>query len=100
MLDRVEVHVGDVSLEILLISNCVFPKAALPKCIFAVAMALDRRPGSNEPMREMRLDSLPAAREIRITGRQCPDGMQMVRQDHNGIDRERTLVPRDTECHP
>src|SRR5215212_3182446 len=99
MLDRVEVHVVDVALEILFTSNRMLPKAPLPQRIFAVAMALDRRPGSNEPMREMRLDSLPAAREIRITGRQCPDGMRMVGQDHNGIDRERTLVPRDAECH-
>ena len=50
-------------------------------------------------MREIRLDSLPAAGEIEIAGWQPPDGMQMVGQDHNGVDREGTLVPRDAERH-
>src|SRR5581483_577054 len=26
--------------------------------------------------------------------------MQVFRQDHNGVDHERALVPRDTERHP
>ena len=38
-----------------------------------------------------------AAGEIGIAGRQRPDGMQMFGQDHDGIDRERTLLPRDAE---
>jgi hypothetical protein len=48
-------------------------------------------------MREMCLDSLPAAGEIGIVQRQCPDGMQVIRQDHDRLDRERTLLPRDTK---
>jgi len=51
-------------------------------------------------MREMPLDALPAAGEIGIAGRQRPDGMQVFRQDRDGLDRERTLVPRDTERLP
>ncbi len=66
MLDRVEVHVVDVSLEIDLVPNRVLPKAPLPECVFAIAMALDRHAGGNEPMREIRLDSPPAAGEIGI----------------------------------
>jgi len=51
-------------------------------------------------MRDMRLDPPPAAGEVGIALRQRPDGMQVVRQDHNGVDGERTLVPRDTERVP
>src|SRR5204863_9736039 len=68
VLDRIEVHVVDVSLEILLIPNSVFPKAPLPQRIVAIAMALDRCAGGDKVMREMRLDSPPAAREIGIAG--------------------------------
>jgi hypothetical protein len=50
-----------------------------------------------KPMREMRIDSPPAAGEVGIAWRQRPDGMQVFRQDHDGLDRERTLVPRDPE---
>jgi len=64
--DRVEMHVVDVSFEINLVPDCVFPKATLPHCIFAIALALDRYAGRNEPMREKRLDPPPAAGEIGI----------------------------------
>ena len=74
----------------LLIANGVFPKAPLPQRIFAIAMALDRYAGGDKAMREMRLDSPPAAGEIGIAGWQRPDGVQVVRQDRNGVDRERT----------
>ena len=63
-------------------------------------MAFDPYAVSNKPVREMRLDALPAAGEIRIAERQHPDCMQVIRQDDDGIDRERTLVPRDPECRP
>jgi hypothetical protein len=66
MLERVEVHVVDVSLEILLIPDGVFPKAPLPQRMFA--MALDRCAGGDKAMREMRLDPPPAAGEIGTPG--------------------------------
>jgi hypothetical protein len=53
-----------------------------------------------KPMREMRIDSPPAAGEVGIAWRQRPDGMQVFRQDDDGVDRERALVPRDAECRP
>src|SRR5437763_1951424 len=76
VLDRVEVHVVDVSLEILLIANGVFPKAPLPECVFAIAMAFDRHASGDKTMREMRLDPLPASGEIGIARWQRPDDMQ------------------------
>jgi len=78
VLDRIEVDVVDVSLEILLVPNGVFPKAPLPQRIFAIAMALDRRAGGDKTMRDMRLDPPPAAGEIGIAGWQRPDGMQVI----------------------
>jgi hypothetical protein len=56
-------------------------------------MAFDRCAGGNKAMREMRLDSPPAAGEIGIAGWQRPDGMQVFRQDHDGVDREGVLAP-------
>jgi hypothetical protein len=39
-----------------------------------------------------------ASGEIVIAGRQRPDRMQMVGEDHNCVDRERTLMPSEAEC--
>lgn len=66
MLDRVEAHVIDMSLEVGLISNRVLPKTSLPQGIFAIAMVLNRYATGNGPMREIRLDSSPATGEIGI----------------------------------
>jgi hypothetical protein len=63
-------------------------------------MALNRHAGGNKPMGEMRLDPLPAAGEVGVDRRQRPDGMQVVRQDHDGLDREGMLLACDTECRP
>jgi len=46
VLDRIEVDVVDVPLEIKLVPYRVLPKAPLPKCVSAIAMALDRRAGA------------------------------------------------------
>ena len=40
VLDRIEVDVVDVPLEISLIPNRMLPKAPLPECVFTIAMAL------------------------------------------------------------
>jgi hypothetical protein len=66
VLDRVEVHIIDVPLEIAFVANRVLPEAPLPECVFAIGKALDRNAGGNKPMGEMRLDSPPAAGEIGI----------------------------------
>jgi hypothetical protein len=74
MLDRVEVHVVNVSLKILLIPNRVLPKAPLPKCVFAIATAVDWHAGGIKPMREIRFDSLQRPEKS-----ESPDGsVQMV----------------------
>jgi hypothetical protein len=39
MLDRVEMDVIDVPLEIAVVANCMFPEPALPQCRFAIFMA-------------------------------------------------------------
>jgi hypothetical protein len=100
VLDRIEMHVVDVPLEISLVSNRVLPEAPLPEHVFAIAMTRHRHAVGHQPMREVRFDALPAAGEVGIACRQRPDGMQVIRQDHDGLDREWTLVPRKTESHP
>ena len=55
VLDRVEMHVVDVPLEIALVPDRVLPEAPLPERVFAIAMAFDRYTGGNKPMRECAL---------------------------------------------
>jgi hypothetical protein len=62
-----------------------------------VGVALDRDARGDKPMREMRLDPFSAGGEIGIARRQSPEGVQVVRQDRDGVDREGTFVPRDAE---
>jgi hypothetical protein len=66
VLDRFEVDVVNVPLEIKLVPYRVLPKAPLPECVSAIAMALHRYSGGCKPMREMRFYSFPAAGEIGI----------------------------------
>ena len=46
---------------------------------------------------EMALDQPPASGEIGIASRQRPQAVNVVRQDHDGIDLERVMVHRVAE---
>lgn len=61
-------------------------------------MPLGRHTRDNKAMSEVRLHALPATGEGGIAGRQRPDRMQVIRQDHDCIDRERTLVSHNTDA--
>jgi hypothetical protein len=63
-------------------------------------MTLHRNASRHEPMREVRFDPLPPAGKIGVAGWQSPDGVQMLWQDDDGINSERTLLPRDTKRYP
>lgn len=94
MLHRVPVYVIHMPLKISLIPYLVFPVAPLPQAAFAPLA-----PRCAEPFipvqliaalaADMAFDHAPAFGEIRITFRQSPDAMQVVRQQHLGQHTER-----------
>jgi hypothetical protein len=89
MLDRIDVATFDMTGVIRLVTDQMFPEPALPDAAF---VSLD--PDMAEPfpfrkrLHKAALDQSPACREIGIARRQSPDCMEMVRQDHKGVDGE------------
>ena len=47
----------------------------------------------------MMLDLCPPRRDVGIAIRQRPDAMQMVRHQHDGVDREGAAQARSVECN-
>src|SRR6266852_4627405 len=92
MFDRIEMDVIDVALEIAVIANGVFPKPPLPQRQIAVRTTLHCNPPNHQSAAEMSLDPAPSAGEISVAGRQGKDCVQMVRKDHDGIDRKGPLA--------
>src|SRR5262249_10582550 len=80
MLDRVEVNIICASLEIALIADGVLPKATLPQRILTALVRRKRQVFRHDRFGELRLDHLPAAREITIAGRQSEDRVQVFWQ--------------------
>ena len=48
---------------------------------------------SRDAAREGGFDQSPAGGEIGIAGRQCPDAVQVIREDHDGVDGEGMPMP-------
>ncbi len=89
MLDRVDHAILDVARVVGLIADQMLPEPALPDAAFAApgtdgAQALLPR----QRFGEMRLDQPSAGGKVGVAGRQRPDGMEMVRKHHHGIDLE------------
>jgi hypothetical protein len=90
MLDRVEMDIIDVTLEISLISYRVLPKSPLPDASFALG-----NPGGGPAFigaksgREPALDKSPSRRKIGVILRQRPNRVQVIRQYNPCIDSER-----------
>jgi len=93
VLHQVVVNVIDVSGEIVVVADQVFPEAPLPEIIFAAPVAHERRAVANQPATERRLDRPPASRKVGVALRQGPERVQMVRQDDGGVDGEGSLPP-------
>ena len=89
VLERIDVAIFDMARIVGLVADQVLPEPALPDAAFVA-----RDADSTEPFlfrkrsRESSLYQSPARRKIMIARRQLPDGMQMVGQYHEGIDRE------------
>jgi len=87
--DRVVMDVIDMVAVVGFIPDQVFPKTALPYPAFAAPLAYGRTMfGGRDRIAEGLLDSSPAAGEIAVAGRQGDDAMQMLGQDHPGVDAE------------
>src|SRR5215510_9510459 len=87
---RIEMNVIDVTLEVRIVSDCVFPKPSLPDSRFA-PLYLAPRPQlrRRQLAGESAFDLAPASRELGIARRQGPNGMEMVRHDADGVRCER-----------
>jgi hypothetical protein len=99
MLHRVEMDVIHMPLQIGLVADRMFPVTPLPDSTLApfvshTAAALVIR----DAEAEIALDPLPAGREIRVSLRQPPDPVHVLRQHDPSQRRERTPrpLPRDT----
>jgi hypothetical protein len=90
----IEVNVVDVSLEIAVVTDSVFPIASLPQSKITIPVALGCRPGSDHAGTEVSFDPSPAAGEICVSLRQREDRMEMVWQNYDRIDRKGALLPR------
>ena len=89
MLDRIEVDVIHMVLEVGVVADQVFPIAALPK----TALATPRTAGvdaftQRHPSRKALLDEHEPACKVGIVSWQGHQHMQVLRQDHDGVQNE------------
>lgn len=91
-------NVIDVASEIIFVANGMLPEPPLPQRLFAAGVAPAGRIGGDQTAAEIAFDPSPSAGEIRVAGRQGEHRVQAVRQDHDGIDRERAFAPGGTKC--
>ena len=85
MLDRVEVDVVEMVLEIFFIHDHVFPKPALPDAAFPLRDTdIGTTLGSWQSTRETGFDTRPAVRVIGVAFWQSPQAMQVLGQHHDG----------------
>ena len=89
VLDRIDMNIVDMPGEIDFVANSVLPISALPDAPFTFGRtALGYPFVSRQTARKGGLDQLPAHCKIGVTFGQRPYGVKVIRQDHDGIDRE------------
>src|SRR6516164_6590747 len=92
MMHGIDVNIIEVLCEIVLVTNGVFPEAALPNALFpfcAATLALKGRPICPDVgTRESLFDQAPSCGEIEIPFRQDPDCVQVVRKNDIGVQLE------------
>ena len=93
VLHWVVMNVVRVPSKIGFVSNSVFPKPPLPDRILALLVPHGHFvPCGNAP-REKTLDPPPATGEVGVVGGQGHDRMQVIRQHHDCVYRERAFAP-------
>jgi len=90
----------DVALKVALVAYGVLPKPPLPKREIAIRPAPEMEARIDQCGAEMPFDSPPTAREICIGWRQGKDGVQMIRENHDGVDRKWPGVASCAERQP
>ena len=94
MLHRVPMDVIDMPVEVGLITDEMFPESMLPQGALVPFSSARIHPfRSIEPglatLRDHPLDDTPTVGEILISGRQCPESMHVVGQQHPTLDHKR-----------
>ena len=100
MFDGIVMNTIDMTYEIRVISDRVFPISSLPKCKLAIREALDRHASFEQLATETALYATPASREIAVVRRQRKYGMQVLGQHDNRIDREGAFLSCHAKCRP
>src|SRR5690606_29554054 len=87
MLARIVMDVIHMPNKIPFIANAVFPVAALPNTPLALALPTCRNALPPwQCTRKASFDQSPAQGKVRIPGRQRAKGVEVIGQDHNGVD--------------
>ena len=91
---RVEVDVIEMVLEVVFPFDRVLPEPGLPDSTAPIRLSTLRdfafgTTRRKPPLSELRFDPLPSAGVIRIAPRHAPDGMKMIRQQHDRADLKR-----------
>lgn len=90
---------------IVLIPDQMLPVAMLPeRALFALPTSNSHEIRTIQTgvaaLRHGAFDDPPTRREITVIGRQCPDTMQMIWQQHPGVDGERMGLPHQRNTFP
>src|SRR5690625_2767077 len=78
--------VRDMTLEVVLVANGVFPESRLPQGVFTTRVLGNREAFSNESPGKLAFDGAPSVAVVVITRRQGPHRMKVVGKNHNGVD--------------
>ena len=93
MLHPVLMDVIDMPVEVGLMTDEMFPQSMLPQSALVPFSAARIHPfraieSGLATLRDHPLDDTPTVGEILIPGRQCPEGMHVVRQQHPSLDHK------------
>ena len=95
----------DMPVEVGLITDEMFPESMLPQGALVPFSAARIHPFRSiesglATLRDHPLDDTPTVGEILISGRQCPDGMHVVRQQHPSLDHKRMGQTKRSDRFP
>jgi hypothetical protein len=97
VLDGIPVDVINTSLQLVLITASVLPKSALPNRPLPVTYSRSglhafRSSPVQKRTGELLLDPAPTQGILRVSFRECPNGVEVVGQEYNGKDFKRTFI--------
>jgi hypothetical protein len=99
VLHRIDMTILDVSAEILLVADQMFPKSTLPDAPFATLPPNLAAPlGLGNGLSEADFYQPPTQREIGVARRQRPNRVDMFGQYHHRVDRKRVAHLDDAHC--